>query len=432
MAIIEVVVPDIGDFDKVDIIEVMVKVGQTIAKEDPLITLETDKATMEIPSSHAGVVKELKVKPGDKVSRGSVILVVESAGTVDQKTAAPAATQQAAPHSVPETLKQAPTAVSAATGVVAQTVYHQDEPEVADSEGVHAGPATRRLARELGVSLSALQGSGRKGRVLTSDIHQYVKNRLSQPASGGLSIAPMKQIDFSQFGEIDRRELSRIKQLTAEHTHRSWVSIPHVTQFDEADITLMENFRQENRASVEKLGVKLTPLVFIMKAVVTALIEYPQFNSSLGPDGKHLILKKYYHLGVAVETPNGLVVPVIRHVNAKSLLQLATELQELSLKAREKGLSSSEMQGGCFTISSLGGIGGTAFTPIVNAPEVAILGVSRSEMKPVYQKETKQFEPRLMLPLSLSYDHRVIDGAEAARFTRTIADALSDIRRLLL
>lgn len=429
MAITEVVVPDIGDFDKVDIIEVMVKIGQTIAKEDPLITLETDKATMEIPSSHAGVVKELKVKPGDKVSRGSVILLVESAEAGEQKTATSAVPEKTTPPSRSEAVKAAPVA---ATGVVAQTVYHQDEPEAVDNDGVHAGPATRRLARELGVSLSALPGSGRKGRVLTSDIHQYVKTRLSQPASGGLSIAPMKPIDFSQFGEIDKRELSRIKQLTAEHTHRSWVSIPHVTQFDEADITLMENFRQENRAAVEKLGVKLTPLVFIMKAVVTALIEYPQFNSSLGPDGKHLILKKYYHLGVAVETPNGLVVPVIRHVNAKSLLQLATELQELSLKARDKGLSSSEMQGGCFTISSLGGIGGTAFTPIVNAPEVAILGVSRSEMKPVYQKESKEFEPRLMLPLSLSYDHRVIDGAEAARFTRTIADALSDIRRLLL
>ncbi len=431
MAITEVVVPDIGDFDKVDIIEVMVKVGQTIAKEDPLITLETDKATMEIPSSHAGVVKELKVKPGDKVSRGSVILLVESAGASSAPETV-ATVQEVAPSQTTtvEVVKQAP--VAASSGVVAQTVYHQDEPEAVDNEGVHAGPATRRLARELGVSLGVLQGSGRKGRVLTSDIHQYVKNRLSQSASGGPAVAPIKQIDFSQFGEIDRRELSRIKQLTAEHTHRSWVSIPHVTQFDEADITLMESFRQENRASVEKLGVKLTPLVFIMKAVVTALMEYPQFNSSLGPDGKHLILKKYYHLGIAVETPNGLVVPVIRHVNAKSLLQLATELQELSLKAREKGLSSSEMQGGCFTISSLGGIGGTAFTPIINAPEVAILGVSRSETKPVYQKETNQFEPRLMLPLSLSYDHRVIDGAEAARFTRTIADALSDIRRLLL
>lgn len=428
MAITEVTVPDIGDFDKVDIIEVMVTVGQTIAKEDPLITLETDKATMEIPSSHAGVVKELKVKPGDKVSRGSVILLLEAEGSAAQKqTEAPVVQQVPVVAEV-----QQPATVAAVSGIPAQTVYHQDEPAVGDAEGIHAGPATRRLARELGVSLAALQGSGKKGRVLTSDIHQHVKTRLSQPVASGFAPPPIKQIDFSQFGEIDRRELSRIKQLTAEHTHRSWVSIPHVTQFDEADITLMENFRQENKASVEKLGVKLTPLVFIMKAVVTALIEYPQFNSSLGPDGKHLILKKYYNIGIAVETLNGLVVPVIRHVNAKSLLQLATELQEVGVKARDKGLSSSDMQGGCFTISSLGGIGGTAFTPIVNAPEVAILGVSRSEIKAVYRKEDNQFEPRLMLPLSLSYDHRVIDGAEAARFTRTIADALSDIRRLLL
>lgn len=433
LSIIEIKVPDIGDFHDVDVIEVLVKVGETVLHDQSLITIETDKATMEIPCPKAGVVESLLVKTGDKVSEGSAILKLKiegaesSSGIKSSEVAKPA---QAQPSEVAP-LSSEPSKVAAVAQVHPDLGRYLDEPESTDVEGIHAGPATRRLARELGVSLNAIKGSGRRGRVLTTDIHQHVKAALSKSSSGGgLSIAPAKAVDFSQFGPIEHQPLNRIKQLTAENLHRNWVTIPHVTQFDEADITELEAFRLENKKTAEQLGLRLTPLVFIMKAVVSALRAYPQFNSSLAPNGQQLILKKYFHIGVAVDTPNGLVVPVIQNVDAKSMYQLAQELQNISLKARDKGLSMQEMSGSCFTISSLGGIGGTAFTPIINAPDVAILGVSKAKMQPVYQEGA--FVPRLMLPLSLSYDHRVIDGAEAARFSQHIVKQLSDIRQLLL
>ena len=429
LSTVEVKVPDIGDFHDVDVIEVLVKVGDEVAHDQSLITIETDKATMEIPCPKAGVVKELCIKPGDKVSQGVLILRLAAEGAeaeVPKPELPKAQTTKPAPEEkvvAVEAPKQAE--------IRPDLARYNDEPETVDAEGVHAGPATRRLARELGLNLNQLKGSGRKGRILSTDIHQHVKLALSKGGgASGFSVAAPKNVDFSQFGSIESKPLNRIKQLTAEHLHRNWVTIPHVTQFDEADITDLENFRAENKKTADQLGIRLTPLVFIMKAVVSALRAYPQFNSSLSPDGQHLILKKYFHVGVAVDTPNGLVVPVIQNVDAKSMYQLAQELQAISLKAREKGLSIQEMSGSCFTLSSLGGIGGTAFTPIINAPDVAILGVSKAKMQPVYQNGA--FVPRLMLPLSLSYDHRVIDGAEAARFSQHIVAQLSDIRQLLL
>ncbi len=427
MSIIEIRVPDIGDFQAVPVIEVLVSVGDHIEKETSLLTLETDKATMDIPSPAAGRVVTLAVKTGDQVSKGDLILSVETAASSapvasEKKSAETAAAPPLQPFLMPPNMPEVPK----------EADFYKDEPETQDAAGYHAGPATRRLARELGIGLDRLKGSGRHGRIMTTDIHQYVKTRLAAQATGGggFQIAPAKLVDFSQFGAIETKPLNRIKQLTAENLHRNWVLIPHVTQFDEADITELDSFRKEQKKTADQLGIKLTPLVFIMKAVVSALRAYPQFNSSLSPDGKQLILKKYWHIGVAVDTPNGLVVPVIQHVDAKSLYQLAQELQLMSEKARDKGLSASDMAGSCFTISSLGGISGTAFTPIINAPDVAILGVSKAAIKPIYREGV--FEPRLMLPLSLSYDHRVIDGAEAARFTKHLSEQLSDIRQLLL
>ena len=447
MAIQDVVVPDIGNFDSVDVIEVLVKVGDTIAKEDSLITVESDKASMDIPSSIAGVVKEVKIKVGDKAAQGTLILTVEASETVakpvetkaEPVVAKPAA--EAAPvatAAIPEPTRPAPEPPKPIAPV------HQPAPVgasavVATGKLSHASPSIRKFARELGVNLALVQGSGAKNRILQQDVQAYVKGELAKPRTenmgagvSGLAALPMPVIDFSQFGEIEHKSLSRIKKLSGANLHRNWVTAPHVTQFDEADITDLEDFRKSMQADAEKRGVKLTMLAFLIKASVNALKAYPNFNSSLSPDGDSLILKNYYNIGFACDTPDGLVVPVVRDVHQKDVLDIARDLGELSAKARERKLKVEEMQGGCFTISSLGGIGGTMFTPIINCPEVAILGVSRSSMQPVYDAKTKGFEPRLILPMSLSYDHRVIDGADGARFTSHMRMMLSDVRRLLL
>jgi pyruvate dehydrogenase E2 component (dihydrolipoamide acetyltransferase) len=410
----QVSVPDIGDYKDVSVIEVMVKVGDTVSAEDTLLTLETDKAAMDVPSPYAGVVKELKIKVGDKVSQGSLILTLETAAS-EAKLAAPAtatATAVAAP------VAAAPVAAQAvATPVVAQTVQ-----SVASGNKAHASPAIRRFARELGVDVAQVKGSGEKSRVTKDDVQNFVKAALVAPraAAGGngLQVLASPVVDFAKFGAVETKPLSRIK----------WVTIPHVTQFDEADISELEVFRKDLGAEYAKQNIRITPLVFLLKASVKALQRYPEFNASLDASGENLVYKQYFHIGVAVDTPDGLMVPVLRDVDKKGLVQLAKELGEISAKAREKKITAADMQGGCFSISSLGGIGGTAFTPIINAPEVAILGVSRSSMKPVYKDG--EFVPRLMLPLSLSYDHRVIDGALAARFTAYLAKVLSDIRLL--
>jgi len=411
----QVLVPDIGDYKGVSVIEVMVKVGDTINEEDTLLTLETDKAAMDVPSPYSGVVKELHVEIGDKVSRGSLILMLECSDV---------ATLVA---SVTTPVAAAPTAAIAQPVAVASAIQ-----SVSSGGQAHASPAIRRFARELGVDIAQVKGSGEKGRVTRDDVQLYVKAALAQPrgATGGngLQVLDMPVFDFAKFGAIETRPLSRIQKISGANLHRNWVTIPHVTQFDEADITDMEAFRKQLGTEYAKQNIKITPLAFMLKAVVAALQKFPKFNASL--DGENLVLKHYFHIGVAVDTPDGLMVPVLRDVDKKGIVQLATELAEISAKAREKKITANDMQGGCFTISSLGGIGGTAFTPIINAPEVAILGVSRSAMKPVYQDGG--FVPRLMLPLSVSYDHRVIDGAAAARFTAYLAQVLSDIRRLAL
>ncbi|MDD4929415.1 MAG: dihydrolipoyllysine-residue acetyltransferase [Gallionella sp.] len=419
----QVLVPDIGDYKGVSVIEVMVKVGDTVNAEDTLLTLETDKAAMDIPSPFSGVVKELNVEIGDKVSRGSLILVLECAD-------APVAGGDAASASAPVAQVAAPVAVQTAAPVTAQMVS-ADMP--AHSNTAHASPAIRRFARELGVDIAKVKGSGEKGRVTRDDVQLFVKAALAQPRSaqgtgGGLQVLDMPTFDFAKYGAIETRPLSRIQKISGANLHRNWVTIPHVTQFDEADITDMEAFRKQLGAEYAKQNIKITPLAFMLKAVVAALQKFPTFNASL--DGENLILKQYFNIGVAVDTPDGLMVPVLRDVDKKGIVQLAQELAEISARARDKKITANDMQGGCFTISSLGGIGGTAFTPIINAPEVAILGVSRSAMKPVYQDGV--FVPRLMLPLSVSYDHRVIDGAAAARFTTYLSQMLSDIRRLAL
>ena len=432
-ALEEVAVPDIGEDGEVDVIEVLVSVGDTVAEEDGLITLETDKATMDVPAPFAGVVKELRIDVGGKVATGTVIAVIETAGGVVE--AAPVQAAAPAPASVPAPVQaqQAPKAPP--------VPHHPSHGDKGKRSKAHASPSVRRLAREFGVDLSLVSGTGRKGRILREDVQAYVKHELARPkataataTSGGdgLSVVAAKPIDFSKFGEIEEKPLSRIQKISGPFLHRNWVTIPHVTHFDEADITALEVFRKEQNALAEKqkLGLKISPLVFIMKAAAKALQAHPTFNSSLSADGESLVLKKYIHIGIAVDTPNGLVVPVVRDVDKKGIHDLSRELGEISKKARDGKLKAADMQGGCFTISSLGGIGGTAFTPIVNAPEVAILGVSKSEIKPKWNG--KEFEPKLMVPLSTSYDHRVIDGAEAARFSATLAGVLSDIRRLVL
>jgi len=439
----DVVVPDIGDFKSVPVIEVLVKPGDMIKAEDSLITLESDKATMEVPSPVGGVVREMKVKVGDKVSEGSAILVVEvgeGAAAVRPAEPAPAAKAAPGPTSAPAVApaKPAPPAppvpAATVTPAPAPTTRAIDE---ADFAAAHASPGVRRFARELGVDIGKVKGSGPKGRILKEDIQNFVKSVVggaAAPVAGGAGLAlglpAWPAVDFAKFGPIERQALSRIKKISGPALHRNWVYIPHVTQNDEADITDLEAFRRQMAEEAQKQGVKLTPLAFIMKAAVAALKQHPEFNSSLAPEGDALILKRYYHIGVAVDTPGGLVVPVIRDVDQKGVLQLAKELGEVSAKARDGKLVAADMQGGTFSISSLGGIGGAHFTPIINAPEIAILGVSRSTMKPVWKDG--QFVPRLILPLSLSYDHRAVDGAQGARFITYLTAVLSDIRRVLL
>ncbi|WP_336940587.1 pyruvate dehydrogenase complex dihydrolipoyllysine-residue acetyltransferase [Vibrio cholerae] len=427
-ALKEVQVPDIGG-DEVTVTEIMVNVGDSISEEQSLITVEGDKASMEVPAPFAGTLKEIKVAAGDKVKTGSLIMVFEVAGAAP--VAAPA--QAAAPAAAPAQAS-APAAAAPATSGEFQENH----------EYSHASPVVRRLAREFGVNLAKVKGSGRKNRILKEDVQNYVKEALKRLESGAqaaasgkgdgaaLGLLPWPKVDFSKFGDTEVQPLSRIKKISGANLHRNWVMIPHVTQWDNADITELEKFRQEQNAMEAKrdTGMKITPLVFIMKAAAKALEAFPAFNSSLSDDGESLILKKYVNIGIAVDTPNGLVVPVFKDVNKKGIYELSKELAEVSKKARGGKLTAADMQGGCFTISSLGGIGGTAFTPIVNAPEVAILGVSKSEMKPVWNG--KEFAPRLQLPLSLSYDHRVIDGAEGARFITYLNECLSDIRRLVL
>jgi pyruvate dehydrogenase E2 component (dihydrolipoamide acetyltransferase) len=443
MALKDVLVPDIGNFDSVDVIEVLIKAGDTIAKDDSLITVESDKASMDIPAPFAGTVKEVKIKVGDKVAQGHLILTLDANDTVTEnkpveKTAAPAPAPEASKVAIPEPSRPAPEPPKQVQPA------HQPLP-VGESIVVnggklsHASPSVRKFARELGVNLALVKGSGTKNRILQSDVQSFVKGELAKPRTenmgaglGALATLAMPVIDFSQFGEVETKPLSRIKKLSGANLHRNWVTAPHVTQFDEADITDLEDFRKSMQADAEKRGVKLTMLAFLIKASVNALKAYPSFNSSLSPDGDSLILKSYYNIGFACDTPDGLVVPVVKDVQNKDVLDIARDLMELSTKARERKLKVEEMQGGCFTISSLGGIGGTMFTPIINCPEVAILGVSRSSMQPVYNAKTKEFDPRLILPLSLSYDHRVVDGADGARFTSHMRMMLSDVRRLLL
>ncbi|EMV2055128.1 pyruvate dehydrogenase complex dihydrolipoyllysine-residue acetyltransferase [Vibrio parahaemolyticus] len=424
----EVNVPDIGG-DEVEVTEIMVAVGDTVEEEQSLITVEGDKASMEVPAPFAGTVKEIKIAAGDKVSTGSLIMVFEVAGAAPAPVAAPA--QAAAPAAATPKAEAPAAAAPATTGDFKE-----------NDEYAHASPVVRRLAREFGVNLSKVKGSGRKSRILKEDVQNYVKEALKRLESGAaasgkgdgaaLGLLPWPKVDFSKFGETEVQPLSRIKKISGANLHRNWVMIPHVTQWDNADITALEAFRKEQNAIEAKkdTGMKITPLVFIMKAAAKALEAFPAFNSSLSEDGESLILKKYVNIGIAVDTPNGLVVPVFKDVNKKGIYELSEELMAVSKKARSGKLTAADMQGGCFTISSLGGIGGTAFTPIVNAPEVGILGVSKSEMKPVWNG--KEFEPRLQLPLSLSYDHRVIDGAEGARFITYLNSCLSDIRRLVL
>lgn len=433
--------PDFGGAADVTVIEVLVKPGDQIQVDAPIITVESDKATMEIPSTDAGVVKEVKLKVGDKISTGSVILTLEPSASAAEKPAEkptekkPAAKAQEAKQQPKKKIEEA----EAKPSETAEEPAEKPAPSapkvltgtVQSDSDVHAGPGVRRLARELGVNLTLVPGSGPKQRIIKEDVQAFVKNQLSQLQTGSLTTLPaMPTIDFSKFGPVQIQTLSRIKKLSGKNLQRNWMMIPHVTQFGEADITTLEEFRQAQKADLEKQKVKLTPLVFVMKAVVASLKAFPHFNASLDASGENLVLKNYYHMGVAVDTPDGLVVPVIRDVDKKGLVELAKELAQVSERARNKQLLPGDMQGGCFSISSLGGIGGTAFTPIINYPEVAILGVSKISYQPVYQDGA--FIPRLMLPLSLSYDHRVVDGADGARFIMHLTNMLSDIRNLLL
>lgn len=430
---IEIKIPDIGGATQVDVIEILVKVGEEISKDTPLVTLETDKASMEIPSPVAGKVTKIVVKVGDKVSEGDIIIHAKAEQMSEPAITTTEAVKPAEKVEVDE-VKASPELevnIQALENPKPAQEIRPIEEQAETRSTLSAGPAVRRMARELGVNLDLVRGSGRKTRIVKEDIEAYVKARLSENTGAtGINLKPAPIIDFTAFGTIDTQPLNKIKKLTGINVHRSWVSIPHVTQFDEADITDLEAFRKSESDKAQSSGYKLTMLAFVSAVVAKALQVFPQFNASLDSTGENLIYKKYYNIGIAVETPNGLVVPVIKGVNQLNVAEIAQEMARLSTKAREKGLMPVDMSGGCFTISSLGGIGGTAFTPIVNSPEVAILGLSRASIKPVYING--EFKPRLMLPLSLSYDHRVIDGAEAARFSRYIADALADIRRILL
>ena len=437
-ALSEVKVPDIGDFKDVPIIEVHVKEGQAINPDDPVITLESDKATMDVPSPEAGTVEKLLVKVGDKVSEGTPILRLHATeegaltpptSLLPQQEPAPAAAAQKAPPAPPSAPPGAPPEVGAAVGAVMPA-------PAADLGMVHASPSVRRIARELGVDLPRVKGTGEKGRITKDDVLAFVRGPAAPPAGApaappaGAGIPEIPPQDFAKFGPIETRPLSRIKRISGPHLHRAWLNVPHVTQHDEADITELEAYRKELDTAARDQGYRVTLLAFLLKASVSALKQFPEFNASLTPEKDALVLKKYYHIGIAVDTPDGLVVPVLRDVDRKGLTELSQEMGAISKRAREGKLNATEMQGASFTISSLGGIGGTAFTPIVNAPELAILGVVRSKMAPVWNGS--EFKPRLMLPISVSYDHRVIDGAMAARFARYLCHVLEDVRRLVL
>ena len=438
MATEEILIPDIGNFDSVDIIEILINVGDVVASDDPMLTVESDKASMDIPAPYGGTIKEIKVSIGDKVKEGSLIALIEKAEVPEDK-----------PKEKPVLAEEVSSKVSdvpVPTRPVPeppQTIAPMDKPLpvaesvlVANDKVSHASPSVRKFARNLGVNLGFVKGSAPKNRIVIGDVEVYVKSELTKPRSDdmGTHFAPiaMPNIDFSQFGSVESRPLSKIKKISGANLHRNWVTAPHVTQFDDADITDLEAFRKSMKKEAEKKDVKLTLLAFLMKACVNALRAYPVFNSSISPDGESLIMKDYFNIGFACDTPDGLVVPVVKDVYKKDVLEIAYDLGDLSNKARERKLKMDDMQGGCFTISSLGGIGGTKFTPIINCPEVAILGISRSAMQPIFNNETQAFEPRLILPLSLSYDHRVVDGADGARFTTHLRSMLSDVRRLLL
>ena len=447
-----ITLPDVGDFQDIEIIEILVTAGDVVEAEQSIVVLESDKATMEIPSPFAGTIETIIVKVGDKLNEGDQIATLNTndaaQATADSSPAMAAEAETATVEVEPVT--EPATEVAAAAVPEADADKQRDlvtpgkklkphpgaEASMAassNSKTIHASPSIRRYARELGVNLEQVIGSGPKGRIVKADVKAFVKSTMSggdSAGGSGIRVSSLPEIDFSRFGEIETLALSRIQKISGAHLHRSWVTVPHVTQFDDADITELEVFRKSLAKEAEQKAVRLTPLIFLMKAVVSALREFPNFNAALDASGENLVMKKYFHVGIAVDTPNGLVVPVVRDVDQKGLFDLAAELGEISVRARDGKLSPTDMQGGCFTISSLGGIGGTYFTPIVNAPEVAILGVSRSKMQPVYIDG--EFVPRLILPLALSYDHRVIDGAQAARFTNFLSQVISDIRRVLL
>ncbi|WP_019895903.1 dihydrolipoyllysine-residue acetyltransferase [Hydrogenovibrio halophilus] len=446
MATQDITIPDIGDFDSVEVIEVLIAEGDEVAVDDSLITLESDKATMEIPAPASGKIESLTVKVGDKVAEGDVIGQMSAeadeasgkgaADTSDASDSAAEPPQKEAAPSKAETPAEAPApaASTPATTSVDQAAQVARKPVNAQSMGAksHASPSVRAFARKLGVDLGQVTGTGPKGRVVQPDVEGFIKSAMQGQGAGmtGAGIPPVPEVDFSQFGETTTEELGRIKKLSGKFLQTSWLNVPHVTQFDETDITDMDAFRKDMKPQAEKAGVKLTPLVFVMKAVVKALQDFPSFNASLSADGQSVIKKHYYNIGVAVDTPNGLVVPVVRDVDQKGIFELSEELMTLSTKARDGKLSPKDMSGGCFSISSLGGIGGTQFTPIVNAPEVAIMGLSKAKMQPVWNGS--EFEPRLIMPFSVSYDHRAIDGAEGVRFTTTVGQYLSDLRQLIL
>ena len=445
MSTVDIKVPDIGDFAEVGVIELMVNVGDAVTKEQSLITVESDKASIEIPSSHAGVVKELLVRIGDKVAEGSLIVKLDVGQAATESTPAPASAAAVAETAAPTPAAAVTPPSATTTGAAMRTALPAHDPTVAPSSQLsHASPSVRKFARELGVPLDEVKGSGNKGRITADDIQSFTKSVMAgavqtkaqaavAPKGGsgggaGLDLLPWPKVDFAKFGPVERKDLSRIKKISGANLSRNWVMIPHVTNNDEADITDLEAFRVSTNKENEKSGVKVTMLAFVIKAVVAALKKFPEFNASL--DGDTLVYKQYFHVGFAADTPNGLVVPVLRDADKKGILQISQEMGELAKKARDGKISPADMQGGCFSISSLGGIGGTNFTPIINAPEVAILGLSKGQMKPVW--DGKQFVPRLVLPLSLSWDHRVIDGAAAGRFNAYLGQVLADYRRILL
>jgi pyruvate dehydrogenase E2 component (dihydrolipoamide acetyltransferase) len=439
MATEEILIPDIGNFDSVDVIEILMNIGDAINHDDPLLTVESDKASMDIPAPFSGTIKEIKVKIGDKVKEGSLVAVIEKTLNENKVKNSEPAPKDEIKEIVDKVMPEPTRPVAEPPAKVKPTNKPLPIGEsvlIQSGKENHASPSVRKFARNLGVNLNHVKGSAPKNRILIEDVELYVKAELTKPRSDDMGShfapIPMPDIDFTKFGEIETKPLSKIKKISGANLHRNWVTAPHVTQFDDADITDLEAFRKSMQKEAEKKGVKLTLLAFMMKACVNALRAYPVFNSSITSDGENIVMKNYYNIGFACDTPDGLVVPVVKDVYRKDVLDIAQDLGNLSSKARERKLKIDDMQGGCFTISSLGGIGGTKFTPIINCPEVAILGVSKSSMQPVYNKDKKDFEPRLILPLSLSYDHRVVDGADGARFTTHLRSMLSDVRRLLL